>query len=138
MTQFMKAAAAVLLALLVPACGKKESAPGLGGPGTNSDQITVSVQNNDVAAYNLAIREFTSGALSAEVRIAWPFAGAAGGIPAHAEASWNFHADSPVYTHSVILYSLSGAILDEHPFVKGSSQLLLVVTISGAKMGVSP
>lgn len=137
-----KISAAVLLALLLPACGKKgpqESVPPwLGGPATNSDLITVDVQNNDLTSYDLAIREFTSGTLSAEVRIAWPIGGAAGGLPSHAEGNWDFHPDSSTYTHSVILYSVVGTPLDEQPFVKGAPQLLLVVTITASKMSVSP
>lgn len=132
----------ILLSLLLPACGKKgpqESVPPwLGGPGTNSDLITVDVQNNDLISYNLAIREFTNGSLSAEVRIAWPILSAAGGLPSHAEGNWNFHPDSLVCTHSVILYDLAGTVLDEQPFVKGAPQLLLIVTITSTKMSVSP
>lgn len=139
MIKSTKAAVIIILALLLPACGPKPPSGGvLGGPGLNPDKITVSVQNNDATAYNLAIREFTNGVLSAEVRIAWPIVGASGGIPSHAEGTWIFHPDSPTYTHSVILYDLAGTVLDEQPFVKGAGQLLVVATISAGKMTVSP
>lgn len=141
MRTFLSLAGLLALALLLPACGSKgpeESVPPGLSPSGNPDRITVDVQNNDASAYDLAIREYVNGALSAEVRIAWPIAGVAGGIPAHAEGIWNFHSDSLVYVHSVVLYDLAGTILDENPFVKGSGQLLLVVTISGGIMSVSP
>lgn len=140
MIKLTKAASAILLALMLPACGHKgpiESVSAGFTPGGNPDKITVDVQNNDASPYDVAIREFVNGALSAEVRIAWPISGAAGS-PSHAEGTWNFNEDSAVYTHSVILYDLAGAPLDEQPFVKGSAQLLLIVTISSGKMSVSP
>lgn len=138
MVKLMKIKAILLLALLIPACSSKERPPAFPDPSVNSDRVVVSVQNDDAVAYNLAIREFVNGTLSSEVRIAWPVAAASPGSPTHAEGSWNFHADSAVYTHSVILYNLSGVTLDERPFVKGPSQLLLVVTISSGTMNVSP
>lgn len=141
MVNLTKAAGAIILALLLPACGKtgpEESVPSGLSPGANPDRITVSVQNNDSTPYDLAIREFVNGVLSAEVRIAWPIAAAAAGAPSHAEGTWNFHADGPPYTHSVILYDVAGPTLDEQPFVKGPGQLTLIVTITGAKLDVSP
>lgn len=138
MVKFTKAAVTILLAFLLPACGPKHPSEGvLGGSGSNPDKITVSVQNNDAVAYNIAIREYVNGALSAEVRIAWPIVAAAGGIPSHAEGTWIFHADSITYTHSVILYDLAGAVLDEQAFVKGAGQLLVVVTITAGRMSVT-
>lgn len=142
MRTFLSLVGLIALALLLPACGPKgpqESVPpGLGGPGTNPDLITVDAQNNDATSYDVAIREYTNGALSAEVHIAWPISGASGGLPSHAEGTWDFHPDSSTYTHSVVLYDLGGSALDERSFTKGSSQLLLVVTISASRMSVLP
>jgi len=136
----MKAAIFLLLALLIPACGGKDQGGADLPPGglSNPDQITVDLQNNDPTAYNLSAWEFVNGTASVEIRIAWPIAAAAGGVPTSLEGTANFRPDSGTVTHKIILFTTAGVILDSSNFVKGAGQVLLVTTIQSGKLTVTP
>lgn len=137
----MKYVLILALALILPACGGDSS----GGGGStsvfsNPDKITVSVANGDTVPYYLSIWEFTNGAPTAEIRICWPIPGRTTPTPTQQEGVANFHADSAVYSHAIILYHSppGSGISDSETFVKGAGQLLLVVTILNGLMTVQP
>lgn len=127
-----------LFVLLLPACGGGSGTQENAGPEVQDpDLITVDAQNDDLTPYDIELDELTNGTVSARARILWPIA-SAGASPSTGEGTWDFHQDSATYSHAIVLYSTGGALIESTPFVKGAGQLLLMVTISGSKMSVSP
>lgn len=139
----MKYVLILALALVLPACGG-DSGGNSGSPSVfvNPDKITISVANGDTIPYYLSVWEFVNGTPTSEIRICWPIPGRTTPTPTptQQEGFANFHADSAVYSHAIILYHSppGSGIADSETFVKGSGQLLLVVTILNGLMTVQP